>query len=64
MVIRKPPQYFVTDVKVLENRGEYFRLEFCGGTGPVIVDMLPGAYRELARRVAISQPALDCRLVS
>jgi hypothetical protein len=46
-----PPEYLVTNVKVVEDRGEYVRLEFGTLEGPVIVTLSRAAYRELVRRV-------------
>jgi len=60
---RRPPEYFVTDVKALENCGEYFRIEL-GGTKPVVLNVLPTAYEELARRVVMSDATIDARLPS
>jgi hypothetical protein len=62
-VVMNPPEYVVTEVKHLENRGKYFRLEL-GGRTPVVLNILPGAYRELARRVVMGEPEVDCRVVS
>jgi hypothetical protein len=46
------PEYVVTNLKVVEDRGDYFRLEFGTLDGPVIVDMAPAAFHELTRRLA------------
>jgi hypothetical protein len=46
-----PPEFLVTNVKLVEDRGEHFRLELGTLTGPVVVDLSRAAYRDLARRV-------------
>jgi hypothetical protein len=58
-----PPEYVVTEIKHLENHGEYFCLEL-GGRTPVVLNILPGAFRDLARRVVMSEPEVDCRVTS
>jgi hypothetical protein len=50
-----PPEYFITEVRRLDDRGDYFRLELEGHT-PVILHIVPEACSDLARRLVMGEP--------
>jgi hypothetical protein len=50
-----PPGYFITEVRRLDDRGDYFCLEL-GGDTPITLYIVPEACSDLARRLLMGEP--------